>query len=88
MAEVYNVQIKVVSQTGQCSAGHKVGDQWIVSDKTPGGICLSAFNTLYPNLRTLRFGGSFPWEADPATSSIACPDNKNPVVFELKRVKK
>ena len=87
MAEIYDIQIRVVSQTGQCRAGHKVGDQWTVFDKTPSDMCLAAFNTLYPNLRALRFGGSFPWEADPNASSVACPDNENPVVFELKRLK-
>lgn len=88
MAGIYDVQVTVVSQTGHCSAGHKVGEQWAVSSKTPDGICLAAFNSLCPNLRALRFGGSFPWEANPTASLVACPDNKNPVVFELKRLEK
>ena len=88
MAGIYDVQVTVVSQAGHCSAGHKVGEQWTVSSKTPDGICLAAFNALYPNLRALRFGGSFPWEADPNASLVACPDDKNPVVFELKRLQK
>jgi len=88
MAGIFDVQITVESQKGHCRAGHKVGDQWTVSDKTPGDMCLAGFSALYPNLRVLRFGGSFPWEADPDTSSVACPDDKNPVVFTLKRLEK
>ena len=84
----YDMKITVVSQQGHCRAEHKVGDQWTVTGKTPEGICLAAFNTLYPNLRAMQYGASFPWGADPDTSFAACPDAKNPVVFELKRLKK
>ncbi len=88
MAETYEVRVRVISQNGTCAAGHKVGDEWVISGKTPAGICISAFHALLPNARTLRFGGSFPWESDPDVSTIACPDASNPVVFELRRVKK
>jgi len=37
MAESYKVRIKVISQKGSCEAGHKVGDEWLVGEKTPGG---------------------------------------------------
>ena len=88
MAETYDVAVKVISQKGTCDAEHKVGDQWIIGSNTPAGICLSAYNAVYPNARTLRFGGSFPWETDPDVSTVACPDAQNPVVFELRRVQK
>ena len=88
MAEIYDVVAKVVSQKGTCGANHKVGDQWVIGSKTPEGICLSAFNALFPNLRVLRFGGSFPWSADPDVTTAACPDAQNPVVFELRRLQK
>jgi len=87
MAESYKVNIRVISQKGTCALGHKVGDQWVVDGKTPEGICLSAFNSLFPNLRVLRFGGSFPWEGDPDVTTAACPDAANPVVFELRRLR-
>ena len=88
MAERYEVAVKVVSQEGTCNAGHKVGDEWVISRHTPEGICLSAFNALFPNVRVLTFGGIFPWATDPDTSTVACPDAKNPVVFELRRLRK
>lgn len=86
MAAPQKVRVRVVSQKGTCALGHKVGDQWVITDKTPEGICLSAFDVLYPNLRVLGFGGSFPWESDPDVSTLVCPDPANPVVFELRRL--
>ncbi len=87
MAEVHKVSIRVVSQKGSCDAGHKVGDQWVVSEKTPEGICVSAFDVLCPGIHVLMFGGAFPWESDPDRIMAACPDPANPVVFELRRVR-
>ena len=86
MAEPQKVRVRVISQKGTCALEHKVGDQWVIDGKTPEGICLSAFDALYPNLRVLRFGGSFPWETDPDLCKVACPDAANPVVFELRRL--
>ena len=88
MAERYEVVIKVISQKGTCVQEHKVGDEWVIGTKTPEGICLSAFHALHPNARVLMFGGSFPWETDPDVSAVVCPDAKNPVVFELRRLRK
>ena len=88
MAESYEVVARVVSQNGTCDGGHKVGDEWIIGSKTPGGMCLSAFHSMFPALRVLRFGGSLPWEPDPDAATIDCPDTANPVVFELKRLRK
>ena len=86
MAERYNVKVRVISQKGTCAIGHKVGDDFIISRTTPEGICLSAFNTFFPAMRTLMFGGTFPWSEDPDTATAACPDAENPVVFELRRI--
>ncbi|MFC1980584.1 TIGR04076 family protein, partial [Chloroflexota bacterium] len=71
MAERYKVSIKIVSQKGTCASEHKVGDKWKVDEKTPEGMCLSAFNSLLPNLRVLMFGGSFPWADDPDVATSA-----------------
>ena len=87
MAERYKVSIRVVSQKGTCANEHKVGDQWVVEGKTPEGICLSALNSLFPSLRMLMFGGSYPWEYDPDMVTAACIDATNPVVFELRRLR-
>ncbi|GAH93222.1 unnamed protein product, partial [marine sediment metagenome] len=88
-AERYDVAIKVISQKGSCTAGHKVGDEWVIGNESPEGICLLALNAVYHNARVLMFGGSFPWESNPdVATGVACPDGKNPVVFELRRLRK
>ena len=86
MAEQYKASIRVISQKGTCEQGHRVGEQWDVTGyETPPGICLAAFNALFPFLHTLMFGGVFPWEADPDVTTVACPDADNPVIFEIRR---
>jgi len=82
MAEVI---AKVISQRGTCAAGHKVGDRFVIGDKTPAGMCSWAFYTLFPFAGVLQYGGAFPWESDPNKTTVACPDPENPVVFELRR---
>ena len=86
MEEIRNVRIKILNQKGTCAAGHKVGDEWVVGEKTPGGLCLFAFSALLPTITPLMFGSSFPWESEPGMTTTACPDPDNPVVFELRRV--
>jgi uncharacterized repeat protein (TIGR04076 family) len=80
-----DVIAKVISQKGSCEAGHAVGDEFIIGQETPPGICSWAFYTLLPFAVVLQFGGSFPWEKDPNKATVACPDPANPVAFELRR---
>jgi len=87
MPEMHDVVVKVISQKGTCGAGHKVGDEWTIGYKTPDGICLSAFDSMFSDLMVLIFGGAFPLSSDPDTIRVTCPDAANPVVFELKRVR-
>lgn len=88
MADSYDVEVKVISQKGSCGAGHKVGDKWIVSGSTPAGICNAAYHDMYPGIRTYQYGGILPWTKDPDVTQLACSDNENPVVFELRRFPK
>lgn len=83
----HKVVVKVISQRGNCVANHKVGDEFIIGDATPLGMCSWAFFTLFPFASTLQSGGVFPWEDDPDKSIVACPDPGNPVVFELRRLR-
>lgn len=88
MAEQYKITVKVVSQKGTCDAKHKAGDEWVIEgEHVPAGICMYAFNSLFPFIPALAFGGTFPWEPNPDITTVACPDAQNPVVFELKRVR-
>ncbi len=88
MTERYDVAIKVISQEGTCSNEHKVGDEWVINNKTPEGLCLGAFVPLYSHAKVLIYDGSFPWSSDPDVVTVACPDAKSPVVFELRRLRK
>ena len=83
----YDVEVKVISQEGECSKEHKVGDSWIIGDKTREGICIHAFVGILPELRVLRYGGEFSWVEDKDTAIVACPDGKNPVIFQLRRLR-
>jgi len=86
MAGSYKVSVEVISQQGTCEAGHKVGDRWVIGEKTPEGLCIFAFGSLLPFITPLMYGGSFPWEKDPDVTTVACPDAENPVVFEIRRL--
>ena len=97
MAGRYEIAIKVVSQKGNCVAHHKVGDEWLlkseqtpsgIAENTPEGICIYAFHAMHPFAQVLMFGGAFPWESNPEVARVACPDVDNPVVFELRRLRK
>lgn len=76
---------KVVSQKGTCEAQHKVGDEFVIGEKTPPNFCSWAFCSIFPFAQVLQFGGSFPWQKDQNKTTVACPDPDNPVVFELRR---
>lgn len=76
--------VEVVLQEGTCGAGHSVGERFVCGGKTPGGVCAAAYAVLYPTVRALAAGGSFPWANPDGSLDLACPDHKNPVVFRLK----
>ncbi len=78
------VLVEVISQRGECGAGHHVGERFVCGGKTPAGICAAAYNALYPTVRALAAGGSFPWANPDGSVDLACPDGANPVVFRLK----
>ena len=94
MYQAAKVVMKIISVGGKCDAGHAAGQEFDLSDDIcigfsgkPGVICQALFYSIYPNYRTLKFGGSFPWESDPDIVHVACPDPKNPVEVQLIRKK-
>lgn len=83
------VEVTVKNQKGKCAFGHKVGDKIVFDGKTvKGNICYSALMVLLPKVYALRYGVVFPWAEDRDVICNACPDAENPVVFEIRRVKK
>ncbi len=85
MTTRHAVRITLTSQLKGCPNGHRVGDTWLVTRKTPPGMCLSAFHSIQPVLMTLRFGGDFPWARGGAVS-VCCPDPEVVNTFRLERV--
>ena len=48
MSEWYQIKARVISQKGNCTAGHKVGDEFIIGDVVPKGMCSWAFYAMFP----------------------------------------
>ena len=85
----HKVQIKLISAEGMCPNGHKVGDEWFITGKTPQpGICLAAFHNLITPVRILETGGSYPMYPDYDSYQTCCPDVGNKLVFEIRRLGK
>lgn len=77
------------SQKGKCSFGHKVGDKIVFDGKTiKGPICYSALMVVLPKVFAMRYDAVFPWAKDKNAILNACPDAANPVVFEIRRIRK
>lgn len=83
------IEVTVKSQKGTCNFGHKKGDKIIFDGKTiKGNICYSALMVILPKVYAMRYGIEFPWMTDKNAITNACPDAENPVVFEIRRIKK
>jgi uncharacterized repeat protein (TIGR04076 family) len=81
------VKLRVVSQKGFCHLDHKIGDEIIVSEsRIEGKICIHALYSMLPKAFAIMYGAKFPWVKDGENPRHACPDCKNPVVFELERI--
>ena len=85
----YVIEVTVKSQKGKCALGHKVGDKIVFDGRSVSGdICYSALMVLLPKIYAMRYGVEFPWSEDGDTIFNACPDSENPVVFEIRRIRK
>jgi len=85
----------ILSVKGDCTAGHKVGEQIDLTlwdsqkdeaKRTPP-LCPFFYNMIFPYLAVLQFGGEFPWEEDKDSFQISCPDPVNQVTMEIKRIR-
>lgn len=85
----YDIEVIVKSQKGKCAFGHKVGDKIFFNGRSiKGEICYSALMVLLPKLFAMRYGVEFPWSENKNIIRNACPDAENPVVFEIRRIRK
>ncbi len=87
----YDIKLKVVKQEGNCVAGHEIGNEILISfekNEIQGKICLHALYSVLPKVYAMAYGAEFPWLEDPDVSTHACPDAWNPLVYEVRRIKK
>jgi len=92
-SESYNVTVRLVGKEcdGVCSFGHREGDTWEFKgpgELIPGNICPSALKSIADAVMVMRYGGQFPWQSDPDTYTVTCPDPNVRNRFELKRTPK
>jgi uncharacterized repeat protein (TIGR04076 family) len=86
MAGNYSLKIKLAGNTNPCHIGHQPGDEWLWEEKTPAGICVFAYNSIYPFALVLQSGGNFPWQENPDVLTVSCPDHGVVNRFELRRI--
>ena len=85
----YNIVARVISQKGHCPLGHKVGDEvFFDGQSVQGKICIHALYSFISKVFAMRYGANFPWLENPEVATHPCPDAKNPVVFEIRRLRK
>lgn len=86
--ENYDLSIKLVGKgfENPCSAGHKVGDDWLWRDEAPAGICASAWRAINYTGLVLKYGGKYPWQQDPDVYTTTCPDPNVRNQFEFRRI--
>lgn len=86
--EGFTIVATVIRQEGHCAAGHTVGDQVIFDGLTvQGKVCIHALYSFLPKVFAMRYGANFPWLDDQDLATHACPDARNPVVFEIRRMR-
>jgi len=54
--------------------------------RMPEGFCPSAWQTIYPNIRTLGFGGNLPFFDERGVAVSCCSDGMRPVIFKIERI--
>jgi len=91
----YKLSASILKVKGDCTAGHKVGEQFDLTLWDPEkdatrrapSLCPFFYNMVLPYLAVLQFGETFPWKGDEGSLQISCPDPANQVTLEIKRIK-
>ena len=84
----YKIKLEItdILGDGKCPRGHEIGDSFSYPEGV-GKLCPSAFHSIYPDIRVMQSGGSFPWFKDENNHARCCPDPKRPVVINISRIK-
>jgi uncharacterized repeat protein (TIGR04076 family) len=86
MSEEPVYEAEVVSVLKSCSAGHEVGDKFLINTHKTGGICGYCYHDLFPTLMNMCYGGQIPW-MDNQEFKYECPDRYNLVTFKVTKKK-
>lgn len=87
---VYKIRCEVVSIAGdkeKCigAAKMKKGESFVFEARTPEGMCVRAFNAIFPSAFAMRYSDKMPWEKGDGYAEVTCPDGD--VVIRLSRIK-
>ena len=88
MAPPYKIRVVISAIEGQrCPLEHRVGQEWELDRTTPGGMCPSAYNTIFSAWQIFRYGGNPPGARGSDVANRSCPDPNGKVLFELTRLR-
>ncbi len=88
MKAPYRVEVEVIKQEGECSFGHQVGDfATFDGEGVEGRICWHSLCSMLYKIHGLLYGAHYPWLENKDVATHPCPDVKNPVVYEIRRIK-
>ena len=63
------------------------GQEYVIDKiEMPEGFCGSAWQTIYPNIRTLYNGGNYSYFDERGTAITCCADGLRPVIFKVERI--
>jgi len=80
------VKIRITIKDGVCQDNiHEIGQEFIVGETTPAGMCTGAWGAIFPYFLTLLCGGNFAWEKEKGVATLRCPD-PNGITLELRRI--
>jgi len=80
------VKVHITIKDGVCQGKiHHIGQEFIVGETTPAGMCTGAWDAIFPYFLTLLCGGNFSWEKEKGVATIHCPDPKG-ITLELRRI--
>jgi len=88
MKAPYRVEVEVIKQEGECPFGHRVGDvATFDGEETVGRICWHSLCSMMYKIHGLLYGATYPWLESKDLATHPCPDVKNPVIYEIRRIK-
>jgi len=87
MPKKYEIEVCVSERRGsrECPIGHRVGQRFRVGYVCPEGMCIWAYQMLFPMISTLMHGGELPWSEVEGEGYAMCPDPEVCLVFKMKR---